>query len=62
MSSQTKKQVLRDLAERMGRADRELCAMARVAAENDNYVEAQRLMGKVQGVRLALSYVEEVQR
>lgn len=60
--SATKKQVLRDLAERLRQADGQLCALADVAKRNGNDEHANRLTGKVQGVRLALSYVEEVLR
>lgn len=51
--------VLADLRERLVKADAEIKALA---ADSDGPGRIARLQGKSQGVRLALSYLDEVSR
>lgn len=51
--------VLSDLRERLVKADAEIKALA---ADSDGPGRIARLQGKSQGVRLALSYLDEVSR
>ncbi len=50
----------RDLLERLNKADEQLTKLAAAMPHMD--VERVRLMGKREGVRLAVSYVEEALR
>lgn len=50
---------LTDLRERLVEAD---VTLGKLVAEADNPVERNRRFGKVEGVRLALSYVDEALR
>ncbi len=58
MSAMTVADVLRELDERCEKAAAELDDLARKAA----VPEFDRLRGKAQGVRLTLSYVEDIER
>lgn len=50
---------MRDLRERLSRADKELQKMADQAQRDGRTEDAVRLSAKANGVRLALSYAQE---